>query len=59
MQKDVYENSVIVLFGNKVDVKNRQVKAKQVTFHRIKNLQYYEISAKGNFNFEKPYLYLA
>uniref|UniRef100_A0A0A8XV70 RAN3 n=1 Tax=Arundo donax TaxID=35708 RepID=A0A0A8XV70_ARUDO len=31
--------------GNKVDVKNRQVKAKQVTFHRKKNLQYYEVSA--------------
>jgi GTP-binding nuclear protein Ran len=39
-------------------VKNRQVKAKQVTFHR-KNLQYYEISAKSNYNFEKPFLYLA
>ncbi|CAH8370487.1 unnamed protein product [Eruca vesicaria subsp. sativa] len=49
----------IVLCGNKVDVKNRQVKAKQVTFHRKKNLQYYEISAKSNYNFEKPFLYLA
>ncbi|KAG5030977.1 hypothetical protein JHK82_014592 [Glycine max] len=37
----------------------RQVKAKQVTFHRKKNLQYYEISAKSNYNFEKPFLYLA
>jgi GTP-binding nuclear protein Ran len=36
-----------VLCGNKVDVKNRQVKAKQVTFH------------KSNYNFEKPFLYLA
>jgi GTPase SAR1 family protein len=52
-------NIPIVLCGNKVDVKNRQVKAKQVTFHRKKNLQYYEISAKSNFNFEKPFLYLA
>ncbi|KAI3970186.1 hypothetical protein MKW92_015306 [Papaver armeniacum] len=41
------------------DVKNRQVKAKQVTFHRKKCLQYYEISAKSNYNFEKPFLYLA
>lgn len=31
----------------------------QVTFHRKKNLQYYEISAKSNYNFEKPFLYLA
>ncbi|KAL3511851.1 hypothetical protein ACH5RR_024568 [Cinchona calisaya] len=49
----------IVLCGNKVDVKNRQVKAKQVVFHRKKNLQYYEISAKSNYNYEKPFLYLA
>ncbi|CAL9182207.1 unnamed protein product [Musa hybrid cultivar] len=55
----VCENVPIVLCGNKVDVKNRQVKAKQVTFHRKKNLQYYEISAKSNYNFEKPFLYLA
>ncbi|XP_056853542.1 uncharacterized protein LOC130502823 [Raphanus sativus] len=33
------ENIPIVLCGNKVDVKNRQVKAKQVTFHGKKNLQ--------------------
>ncbi|KAH9608702.1 hypothetical protein KSS87_013686, partial [Heliosperma pusillum] len=55
----VCEDIPIVLCGNKVDVKNRQVKAKQVTFHRKKNLQYYEISAKSNYNFEKPFLYLA
>ncbi|CAD5190734.1 unnamed protein product, partial [Musa acuminata subsp. malaccensis] len=55
----VCENIPIVLCGNKVDVKNRQVKAKQVTFHRKKNLQYYEISAKSNYNFERPFLYLA
>ncbi|CAA6672683.1 unnamed protein product [Spirodela intermedia] len=27
--------------------------------HRNKNLQYYEISTKSNFNFDKPFLYLA
>ncbi|KAI3943650.1 hypothetical protein MKX01_040106, partial [Papaver californicum] len=42
-----------------VDVKNRQLKAKQVTFCRKKNLEYYEISAKSNYNFKKPFLYLA
>ncbi|KAI5431181.1 hypothetical protein KIW84_035370 [Lathyrus oleraceus] len=41
----VCENIPIVLCGNKVDVKNRQVKAKQVTFHRKKILQYYEAVA--------------
>ncbi|KAG2590040.1 hypothetical protein PVAP13_5NG314273, partial [Panicum virgatum] len=55
----VCENIPIVLCGNKVDAKNRQVKAKQVTFHRKKSLQYYEVSAKSNYNFEKPFLYLA
>ena len=111
----VCENIPIVLCGNKVDVKNRQVKPKQVTssptercapgmhvllcisalcskqgqvkqwqfwqaclhegisqpcrpspccclqvtFHRKKNLQYHEISAKSNYNYEKPFLYLA
>ncbi|CAN1216593.1 GTP-binding nuclear protein Ran-3, partial [Linum perenne] len=55
----VCENVPIVLCGNKVDVRNRQVRTKQVTFHRKKNLQYYEISAKSNYNFEKPFLYLA
>jgi len=55
----VCDNIPIVLCGNKVDVKNRQIKAKQVTFHRKKSLQYYEVSAKSNYNFEKPFLYLA
>ncbi|XP_039165291.1 GTP-binding nuclear protein Ran1A [Eucalyptus grandis] len=55
----VCENMPIVLCGNKVDVKNRQVEAKQVTFQRKKNLQYYEISAKSKYNLEKPFLYLA
>ena len=48
-----------MLCGNKVDVKNRQIRAKQVTFHRKKSLQYYEVSAKSNYNFEKPFLCLA
>jgi len=39
--------------------KNRQVKAKAVTYHMKKNLQDYEISAKSNYNFEKSFLYLA
>jgi GTP-binding nuclear protein Ran len=55
----VCENIPIVLCGNKVDVKERKVKAKQITFHRKKNLQYYEISAKCNYNFEKPFIWLA
>jgi len=55
----VCERIPIVLVGNKVDVAERQVKAKMITFHRKRNLQYYDVSAKSNYNFEKPFLYLA
>jgi GTP-binding nuclear protein Ran len=54
----VCENIPISLVGNKVDVKDRKVKAKQITFHRKKNLQYYDISAKSNYQFEKPFVWL-
>ncbi|XP_066292666.1 uncharacterized protein [Branchiostoma lanceolatum] len=39
----VCENIPIVLCGNKVDIKDRKVKAKAITFHRKKNLQYYDV----------------
>lgn len=55
----VCENIPIVLCGNKVDCKDRKVKPKDIHFHRKKNLQYYDISAKANTNFEKPFLYIA
>ena len=55
----VCENIPIVLVGNKVDVKDRQVKAKNIQFHRKRNLQYYDVSARSNYNFEKPFLWLA
>ena len=55
----VCENIPIVLCGNKVDMKDRVVKSKQITFHRKKNLQYYDISAKSNYNYEKPFLWIA
>jgi GTP-binding nuclear protein Ran len=54
----VVENVPIVLVGNKVDSKDRKVKLKQITFHRKKNLQYCDVSAKSNYNFEKPFLWL-
>ena len=37
----------------------RPAQVGQITFHRKKNLQYFEISAKSNYNFEKPFLWLA
>ena len=50
---------MIILTQFQVDIKERKVKAKAITFHRKKNLQYYDISAKSNYNFEKPFLWLA
>lgn len=40
----VCENIPIVLCGNKVDIKDRKVKAKSIVFHRKKNLQVIEKS---------------
>ncbi|KAF9904187.1 GTP-binding nuclear protein gsp1/Ran [Linnemannia zychae] len=44
----VCKNITIVLCGNKVDIKARK-----------KSLQYHDISAKSNYNFEKSFLWLA
>ncbi|KAM6491098.1 ras domain containing protein [Amanita muscaria] len=57
----ICEKIPTVLCGNKVDVKpeERKVKTGAVNFHRKKNLQYFEISAKSNYNLEKPFLWLA
>eukprot|EP01083_Nonionella_stella_P144051 448984_1 len=55
----VCENIPIVLCGNKVDLKGRKVKPKHIMFHRKKpNIQYYDISAKSNYQFEKPFLWI-
>ena len=55
----VCDNIPIVLCGNKCDIKDRKVKPKNILFHRKKpNIQYYDISAKSNYNFEKPFLWI-
>jgi len=54
----VCENIPVVLCGNKVDVRSRQVRPRDINFHRKKNLQYHEISAKSNYNYDKPFLSL-
>ncbi len=54
----VVDNIPIVLVGNKVDVKERKVKAKQILFPRKHGIQYYDISAKSNYQFEKPFIWL-
>ncbi len=41
-----------------MDVIDRKVKAKQILFPRKHGIQYYDISAKSNYQFEKPFLWL-
>ena len=55
----IWRNIPIVLVGNKVRLTGRNTKPSQITFHRKKNLQYYDISTKLNYNLEKPFLWLA
>ena len=54
----VCDNIPIVLVGNKVDVVDRKVKARQILFPRKHGIQYYDISAKSNYQFEKPFVWL-
>ena len=54
----VCEGIPIVLIANKVDVKDRAVTTKKVSFHRKRNLPYIEMSAKSNYNIDKPYITL-
>eukprot|EP01133_Synstelium_polycarpum_P012972 gene12972-15247_t len=56
--KRVCEDIPIVLIGNKVDVKDRKVKPSQIHFHRKIGMSYFDVSAKSNYNFEKPFIYL-
>jgi GTP-binding nuclear protein Ran len=55
----VTPNIPTVLCGNKVDIAGRKVRASDITYHNEHNLPYYDISAKSNYNFEKPFLWLA
>lgn len=52
------ENIPVVICGNKVDCKDRKVKPADITFHRENKLQYYDISVKSGFAFNKPFEYL-
>lgn len=47
-----------VVVGNKVDVKDRKVKPKQIDIHHRYSVKYYDISAKSLYNHEKPFLTL-
>ncbi len=48
----------LVLCGNKVDIPERKVKPVEIVLHRELGCQYYDLSAKSNYNFEKPFLHL-
>lgn len=54
----VCEKIPIVLVGNKADIKDRKMTAQNINFHRKRNLQYYDVSAKSNYQYEKPFLWL-
>ncbi|TMW58428.1 hypothetical protein Poli38472_009987 [Pythium oligandrum] len=49
----------IALCGNKVDDSDRKVNAKQITFHRKKNLPYFDISVKTDYQIEEPFVWFA
>ena len=49
----------MVLCGNKCDIANRRVNPEDISFHHENNMRYYDISARSNYNFEKPFLHLA
>lgn len=61
-QKDftrVCPNVPICICGNKVDIIDRKVKPAQVKGKTSSNIAYFDISAKSNYNYDKPFLYLA
>jgi len=49
----------MVLCGDKVEITDRKVKIRQITFPRKNNMQYYDVSRCSNYNHEKPFLWLA
>lgn len=55
----VHPGLPVVLVGNKVDVRQRQVKAKDIRpkYNGVK-VQYYDYSVKSNYNFDRPILHL-
>ncbi|MFD9902714.1 GTP-binding protein [Streptomyces sp. NPDC059063] len=52
-------NAPGVLVANKIDVADREVKTGNVQFHRMKNLNYTEISVKDGTHLVAPLLHLA
>ena len=64
MVRKVCGDIPIDFVGNKIDCKDRKVMSEEISqwFQALKkmnaNAAYYDISAKSNYNFDKPFLYL-
>ena len=54
----VCDNIPIALVGNKADIEERKIKTSQIVFHKKKNIPYFEISAKSNFQIYEPFVWL-
>jgi len=48
----------VTLIANKVDCQQRKLKREHIMFHRTRNIMYYDVSVKANYQIEKPFLYL-
>lgn len=61
--QNIRPNAPTVLCGNKVDLNPslRKVNPMQISYHRkhSERMVYYDVSARSNYNFEKPFLHLA
>lgn len=57
---NVAGNIPMVICGSKVDLNSqRTVQPEDIDMHRALGTPYYDVSAKSNYNFEKPFLDLA
>ncbi len=56
--RKVCPTTPVVIVGNKLDVRKPAVQANHITVHLKLKLQYFDISAKSCYNFDKPFLQL-
>ena len=57
--REVCPDIPLVVCGNKADRKDRAIKPREIgDLVRRWKTQYYEVSAKSNYNFDKPFIYL-
>jgi GTP-binding nuclear protein Ran len=54
--RNIIPDVPIIICGSKVDSPRRRVKPSMIRVHLKNNCQYYDISAKSNYNFEKPFV---